>query len=89
MFLPVLCLALVSAPPPHPDLQLDLKPLREPLDRAAAVLERALGRLESVPAQVENAVHLTSIALAVLLTIVVMTVIHQHGLAASKENRRP
>jgi hypothetical protein len=88
MFLSALCLVLASAPPP-PEARLDLKPLREPLDRAAAALERALGRLEALPLLVENAVHFTSIAVAVLLTVVVMTVIHQHGLAASKENRRP
>jgi hypothetical protein len=73
----------VSGPVP-----LDLKPLREPLDRAAATLERALHRLESLPAELRGGVHLGSIVLAVLVTILLMTVIHQHGLAASKENRR-
>lgn len=73
----------VSGPGP-----LDLKPLREPLDRAAAALERAVRRLENLPDELRGGVHLGSIVLAVLVTMLLMTVIHQHGLAASKENRR-
>lgn len=67
---------------------LDLKPLREPLDRGAAALERAVRRLEGLPDELRGGIHLTSIVLAVMITALLMTVFHQHGLAASKENRR-
>jgi hypothetical protein len=70
------------SPPPG----IDLSPVKAPLDRMAAAVEKALGQVDLVKGDIFKAVSWTSLAGAVLLTVLAMQTIHLHGLAASKSN---
>ncbi|HMP03577.1 MAG TPA: hypothetical protein PKD86_15100 [Gemmatales bacterium] len=75
----------VTAPPL--DLKIDLRPLREPLDRAAAACERALAAIENFKADLFHALNLALSAAASLVTAVLMLILQQLGLSAGGDDQ--
>lgn len=83
----LLCVGQASAgPPPSPPPGLDLSPVKVPLDRVAAAVEKALTQIDQATGDALKLLNWAAVAGAVLLTVLVMHTIHLHGLAASKSN---
>jgi hypothetical protein len=70
----------------------DLAPLKAPLDKAAAALERAVRLAEDARAEAVRVINWfaagAAAVVAALVTAVVLHAVHLHGLAAGKEDRR-
>lgn len=81
----LLCVGQAGAGPAG----IDLSPVKAPLERMAAAVEKALGQVEQVKGDALKAMNWTAVGGAVVLTVLVMQIIHLHGLAASKSNLNP
>ncbi len=82
----MICVGQAGSGPPT---GIDLSPVKAPLDRVAAAVEKAIAQLDQVKGDAFKLLNWTAVAGAVLLTVLVMQTIHLHGLAASKSNLTP
>ncbi len=68
-------------------IKLDWTPLKAPLEKGAASLERGCQLLQNFKDDLLHAIQWTLIGVASVLTATLLNVIHLHGLARSKQNR--
>ena len=76
-----------AGPAPLPsDLKLDFTPLKGPMEKCAAQLERAVQLAETARGELFVALNWTLVGVAVVVTVLVVHTIHLRALAASKVN---